>query len=190
LLLLCTLWLVVALRLLRRDWAASNTRVWLAASAIVPLAVVVAVSALWITDYTREQDLTNALRDPTASTFVEVECQPVDEYLWFNEWYDAWAEPEARVAHLNYNLCADLSAYSASAAHRANPSSAQTYAMMALLKTAMFLEVGREVDVTHCEAAQYINVLAESLGATPEQARLAQASYYERTCGGPPPSQQ
>lgn len=178
-LLLCALWLILALRLIRKDWATSPTRIWLVASATVPLAGAVAVSWLWFADAASERELTGVAHFISGNSTIVVECRPVDEYLLFNEWYVAWIDPDAVVAHLDYSVCADLATYSASGGSRANPTDEQLQSMVVLGYVVYSLDGSAESNVAVCRTVQMMHFIAEGLGATPEQAREAQARYYD-----------
>lgn len=192
-LLLCTLWLVLAIRLLRNNWSTSPTRVWLVAPVALSAVGIGVVSALWATDRAREALLAAAFQGYMNQADVQVQCQPLDEYALFNEWYYGWAQDEhdgegdenerPDVAHLNYAICRDLASYSASAEARERPSEGQLIALVVVGHEASHLAGQYDEFAAHCEGILGAHRAAQVLGATTEQAQNAQTRFVDELHG-------
>jgi hypothetical protein len=111
-----------------------------------------------------------------------VHCQRLGETLTANAWEMGHVMFEDGVptgpAVLSYQACQDLTSYwRASAREKSNPTREQVIAVHVLSHEAIHLNGVMNEAATECRAMQHDAVVAQRLGATPEQGRVLAERY-------------
>jgi hypothetical protein len=176
---LCAVWFALALRILLRDWKDSPTRIWLSAPVIASVTLMGVTVALWVNERVTEQRLSAVLQEYMGRDEVTVDCQPIDEYLLFNERASGWADVDGDVAYLSHDNCAHLRSYAANSTAKDRPSHVQLWAIATLAHEGSHLDGTLDEEWAECDAVQEMHRIAQQLGATLEQARNAQSRYYD-----------
>jgi hypothetical protein len=127
--------------------------------------------------YQRQQLATEALGVLSNVKGVRADCERYTEELFNLSQYQGYVYYDgSNVAHLQRNVCNDLWDY----AHggQANPTEGQIVAVHIVAHEVQHINGIREEDVAECRAVQLNYLVAEKLGATPEQARELQRRYF------------
>jgi hypothetical protein len=125
----------------------------------------------------RQQLATEALGVLSNVKGVRADCERYTEELFNLSQYQGYVYYDgSNVAHLKRNVCNDLWDY----AHggQANPTEGQIVAVHIVAHEVQHINGIREEDVAECRAVQLNYLVAEKLGATPEQARELQRRYF------------
>jgi hypothetical protein len=108
---------------------------------------------------------------------IGADCERYSEELFNLSQYQGYVYYDgSNVAHLKRAVCHNLWDY----AHggQANPTEGQILAVHVVGHEAMHINGIREEAVAECTAVQTNHLIAEVLGATPEEARELQRRYY------------
>jgi hypothetical protein len=133
-----------------------------------------------VAHHLRQQLATEALEVLSEADGVRANCERFSEELFNLSQYQGYVYYDgSNVAHLRRNLCHDLWDY----AHggQANPSDDQILAVHVVGHEAQHINDIRSEAVAECNAVQLNHLIAEELGATPDEARELQRLYFEKT---------
>lgn len=160
----------------RGEWLGRRGRSWWAVT------LVLATLVAWYVEvghHQRQQLASEALQVLSRNPDARAECQRFTEAIFNLSQYDGFVyHDNPDVAVLRREVCADLSSY-ARGGH-ANPTHEQIAAVHLIAHESMHIEgVWNEAEA-ECIAVQQSHLVAEFLGASPEQARVLQARYFER----------
>ena len=131
-----------------------------------------------VAHHQRQQLATESLGVLSDVEGISANCERFSEELFNLSQYQGYVYYDgSNVAHLRRNVCHDLWDY----AHggQANPTEGQILAVHVVGHEAMHINDIREEAVAECRAVQLNHLIAEELGATPEEARELQRRYYE-----------
>jgi len=148
--------------------------------AVVAAVLVVSAAASWSVEvghYQRQKLATEALGVLSDVKGVRADCERYTEELFNLSQYQGYVYYDgSNVAHLRRNVCRDLWDY----AHggQANPTVGQIIAVHIVGHEAQHIKGVRDEAVAECTAVQLNYLVAEKLGATPEQARELQRRYF------------
>jgi hypothetical protein len=131
-----------------------------------------------VAHHLRQQRATEALGVLSEVEGVGANCERFSEELFNLSQYQGYVYYDgSNVAHLRRNICHDLWDYANGG--QANPTEGQILAVHIVGHEAMHINGVREEAVAECMAVQLNHLIAEELGATPEEARELQRRYYE-----------
>jgi hypothetical protein len=157
---------------------AADGQAWRAWSAAVLVALALVAWFFEAGHHQRQQLATEAMRAFTDNPRAEANCQRLTSELFDLSQYDGYVYwDNSNVALYKRHICKDLAAYT-SGAHD-DPSQAQVAAVHLIAHESMHVMGLRNEAETECHAVQRSHEVAEFLGATPEQARELQATYFE-----------
>ena len=131
-----------------------------------------------VSHHQRQQLATEALDVLSDIEGISANCERFTEGLFNLSQYQGYVYYDgSNVAHLRRNVCHDLWDY----AHggQANPSEGQILAVHVVGHEAMHINGILDEAVAECTAVQLNHLIAEELGATPEEARELQRRYFE-----------
>jgi hypothetical protein len=131
-----------------------------------------------VAHHLRQQLATEALGVLSDVEGVSADCERFSEELFNLSQYQGYVYYDgSNVAHLRRNICHGLWDY----AHggQANPTEWQILAVHIVAHETMHINDIRDEAVAECMAVQLNHLVAEELGATPEEARELQRRYYE-----------
>ena len=146
------------------------------------VAALLAIAALtsWsfeVAHHQRQQLATEALGVLSNVKGVRADCERYTEELFNLSQFQGYVYYDgSNVAHLRRNVCQDLWDY----AHggQANPTEGQILAVHIVAHETQHINGVRVEAVAECTAVQLNYLVAEKLGATPEEARELQRRYY------------
>jgi len=130
-----------------------------------------------VAHHQRQQLATEALDVLSDVEGVSADCERLSEELFNISQYQGYVYYDgSNVAHLRRNVCHNLWDY----AHggQANPTEGQILAVHLVGHETMHINDIRAEAVAECRAVQLNHLIAEELGATPEEARELQRRYY------------
>ncbi len=130
-----------------------------------------------VAHHQRQQLATEALDVLSNVEVLSADCERFSEELFNLSQYQGYVYYDgSHVAHLRRNVCHALWDY----AHggQANPTEGQIRAVHVVGHEAMHINDIRTEAVAECRAVQLNHLIAEELGATPEEARELQQHYY------------
>ena len=148
--------------------------------AVVAGVLVLTALTAWsfeIGQYRRQALATEALGVLSEVKGVRADCERYTEELFNLSQYQGYVYYDGSgVAHLKRNVCKDLWGY----AHggQANPTEGQILAVHIVAHETQHINGVRVEAVAECTAVQLNYLVAEKLGATPEQARELQRRYF------------
>jgi len=148
----------------------------LVATAVLSLVTITAVY-FEAAHHQRQQLATEALGVLSTVDGVNANCERFSEELFNLSSYQGYVYYDgSNVAHLRRNVCHNLWDY----AHggRAHPTEGQIVAVHIVAHETMHINGIRSESVAECQAVQLNHLVAEALGATPEEARELQRRYY------------
>ena len=148
-----------------------------AAFAVVLSIVAFTAGYFEVAHHQRQQLATEALGVLSDVEGVGANCERYSEELFNLSQYQGYVYYDgSNVAHLRRNICHDLWDY----AHggQANPSEGQILAVHIVGHETMHINNIREEAVAECTAVQLNHLIAEELGATPDEARELQRRYF------------
>ena len=172
-----TAWAFVAVRRAIGGRYDPESRVFRAAVALV---LAIAASAAWsaeVAHHQRQQLATEALGVVSDVEGLSADCERYTEELFNIHQYQGYVYYDgSNVAHLKRNLCRSLWDY----AHggQANATVEQILAVHIVAHEAEHINGVRIEAAAECSAVQLNHLVAEKLGATPEQARELQRRYF------------
>jgi hypothetical protein len=155
-----------------------NERVFRAVVAGVLSITAFASWSFEVAHHQRQQLATEALGVVSDVPGLSADCERFTEELFNIRQYQGYVYYDgSNVAHLRRNLCHSLWDY----AHggQANPSEDQILAVHVVAHEAEHINGVRGEAAAECSAVQLNHLIAEKLGATPEQARALQRRYFE-----------
>ncbi len=146
------------------------------------VATVVTIAAITagsfeVAHHLRQQLATEALGVLSNVDGIKADCERYTEELFNLSQYQGYVFYDgSNVAHLRRNICHELWGY----AHggQANPTEGQIVAVHVVAHEAQHINGIRNEAVAECIAVQLNYLVAEKLGATPEQAREFQRRYF------------
>ncbi|PKQ14724.1 MAG: hypothetical protein CVT68_10390 [Actinobacteria bacterium HGW-Actinobacteria-8] len=146
---------------------------------VAGLASILAVTAGYfeVAHHQRQELATEALGVLSDVDGVNANCERFSEELLNLSQYQGYVYYDgSNVAHLRRTVCHDLWDY----AHggQAHPTEGQIVAVHIVAHETMHINGIRSESVAECRAVQLNHLVAEALGATPEEARALQRSYY------------
>ncbi len=153
-------------------------RAYRAAVAGVLAITAIAAWSVEIAHHQRQQLATEALEVLSDVDGLSANCERLSEEIFNVRQYQGYVYYDgSNVAHLRRDLCHNLWDY----AHggQANPSEDQMLAVHVVAHEAQHINGVRSESVAECSAVQLNYLVAEKLGATPEQARALQKRYFE-----------
>ena len=131
-----------------------------------------------VAHHLRQQLATEALGVLSDVEGVSANCERFSEELFNLSQYQGYVYYDgSNVAHLRRNVCHDLWDY-AHGGH-ANPTEGQILAVHIVGHETMHINDIRGEAVAECTAAQLNHLIAQELGATPDEARDLQRRYFE-----------
>jgi hypothetical protein len=125
----------------------------------------------------RQQLATEAIGVLSQVTGASADCERLSEELFNVSQFQGYVYYDgSNVAHLRRNVCHNLWDY----AHggQAHPTEGQIIAVHIVAHETMHINGIQSEAVAECRAVQLNYLVAEALGATPEQARALQRRYY------------
>ncbi|MBN2176939.1 MAG: hypothetical protein JW722_04695 [Demequinaceae bacterium] len=131
-----------------------------------------------VSHHLRQQLATEALGVLSDVDGISADCERLTEGLLNLSQYQGYVYFDGtNVAHLRRQVCHNLWDY----AHggQANPTEDQILAVHVVGHEAMHINGIRTESVAECTAVQLNHLIAEELGATPEEARELQRRYFE-----------
>lgn len=131
-----------------------------------------------VSHHLRQQLATEALDVLSDVEGISADCERLTEELFNLSQYQGYVYYDgSNVAHLRRNICHDLWNY----AHggQANPTEGQILAVHVVGHEAMHINDIRGEAIAECTAVQLNHLIAEELGAIPEEARELQRRYFE-----------
>jgi hypothetical protein len=145
--------------------------------AVLTVAVLVA-GGFEVGHHVRQDLATEALRAVTDVDGAHADCARFSDELFNVSQYQGYVYYDgSNAAHLRRDVCIDLWTY----AHggQRNPSDSEIFAVHVVTHEAMHINGIRSEAQAECTAMQLSHLVAEALGASPEQARRLQAKYFE-----------
>jgi len=130
-----------------------------------------------VAHHQRQQLATQALGVLSDVKGASANCERFSEELFNVSQFQGYVYYDgSNVAHLRRAVCHNLWDY----AHggQANPTEGQILAVHIVAHEAQHINGIQSEGVAECRAVQLNHLVAEDLGATPEQARVLQRSYY------------
>lgn len=130
-----------------------------------------------VAHHQRQQLATEALGVLSDVEGVSANCERLSEELFNVSQYQGYVYYDgSNVAHLRRNVCHNLWDY----AHggQSNPTEGQILAVHIVAHEAQHIDGIQSEAVAECRAVQLDHLIAEDLGATPEQARELQRRYF------------
>jgi hypothetical protein len=149
--------------------------------AIVAGVLSITAFAAWsveVAHHQRQQLATDALGVVSDVKGLSADCERFTEELFNLSQYQGYVYYDgSNVAHLRRKVCHNLWDY----AHggQANPSEGQILAVQIVAHEAQHINGTRSESAAECSAVQLNYLVAEKLGATPEQARDLQRRYFK-----------
>ena len=140
-------------------------------------AVAFAAGYFEVAHHQRQQLATEALGVLSDVKGAKANCERLTEEMFSLSPYQGYVYYDgSNVAHLRRGLCHDLWDY----AHggQSNPTDAQVRAVHIVAHETMHINDVRSESTAECMAVQLNHLVAEELGATPEEARELERRYY------------
>ena len=130
-----------------------------------------------VAHHQRQQLATEALGVLAEVEGVGANCERFSEELFNVSQYQGYVYYDgSNVAHLRRNVCHNLWDYAHGA--QSHPTEGQILAVHIVAHETMHINGIQSEAVAECRAVQLNHLVAEALGATPEQARALQLRYY------------